>query len=1130
MAERYTRRINLYINDKEVRNDIASISKEMYKLQNQQRRLTIGSQEYNEAGKKIRALKGIIQQHNTQLKNTEKSWFSLNKAANAFNKYFGMITATLASFTGVALTIKSATQAYAEFDDRLADVMKTTGLTKDQVKELNGELKKIDTRTAQTDLLNLARVAGKLGITGQEEILGFVRAADQIVVALGEDMGGAEDAVRELGKLTDIFKIKDLYGQEQALLKVGSAINELGMASTANEGYLVEFSKRTAGIAPQAGVSIQNILGLAATLDALGQKAEMSSTAYGKLMTTMTKKTSEFARIAGMSMEDFNTLLRDDANEAMIRVFEGISKTDGGFQQMVAVLGDLGVEGQRMTSVFGALANNTDMLREQQRLSNEAFEQGISLTNEFNIKNNTAQATLDKARKRFAEIQRELGEKLTPAYAGVIKKGSTMIKMLGTTVEFLFKHSRQLAALIITITAYTVATRLATLWQNRHNSATLLSIATQKLQALAFKAQFAAIALYNSAIALLTGRLKVATIQFRAFAAAIHANPIGIVVGAIVAAGAALYMYSKRLTATEKAQKTLNDINLEAKKRIVEEKMEVERLVKVARDDFRSKEDRIKAINQLNKISPEYLGKLSLETINTESATDATEKYIKSLEKKARIQAATEKLEEIEKELLDLQMGGGADPTFLQQTWNAIKSGGNMAAWATANAVTASNNLINSTKELNLQKEKLLEITSQQVNLENKSTDPPGTGGEDDPSTNTLLNPDAEKTAIEDILKELENAYKKRQLIIQQQYSNHELTDAQYKAKLWIAELAFLEQKKALMQEFGQETIDLELQLIEKRMDQLRQATSELLASRKEIQDLFDKEMADSSTKDQDDLTKSVDQAIAAGKKAVDEMNKNKDEEASIMQKRGQIYMDLSQSIGDSFQELLITQEMSFGQFLKNTLMMALDALEKMMILSITEATMKDIATKGLAGIAIAAAKIVLIKAAFATAKGAVMGFGKKEEKEYYEGGATPAGPKHKPVGVVHAGEYIVPQEGTKNARLKPLIDFLEFHRVAGTLATADVNSILGSMPQRSFATGGYGAGNTTESNLSKNFRQGWDPFNVGGRGIDDKQNEILEKLGKAVNDLIKWKPTVYTEMIKKQLDTLEDINKNRGL
>lgn len=559
MATTYTRRINLYINGKEVKNDLVSIRREMNRLTNEQARMTMGSREYNAHAVKIRSLRGVIRQHNMDLNETSKSWFSLRGAAEGFNRYFSMITAAMASFAAVVLGIKSAVNAYAEFDDKIADVMKTTGLTKDQVMALNEELQKMDTRTAQIDRLGLARIGGKLGISEMEDLIGFVKASDQIVVALGEDLGGTEEAIKALGKLTDIFDLKSLYGQEQALLKVGSAINELGMESTANEAYLVNFAKRTAGIAPQAGVGIADILGLAATLDSLGQGAETSSTAYSKLMTTMSKKTSEFAHIAGLNITEFSELLRTDANEAMLVVFEGLQNNTNGFEQLIAALGDLGIEGQRMTQVFGAIAKNVQEVRNKQVLANQAMLEGTSITEEFNIKNNTAQATIDKAIQKFSEIQRELGQRLAPAYASVIKKGSAMVKILGVTTEFLFKHGRTIISLITIITAYTIATKLAVMWQNRQNASTLASIAIQKLQTIAFHLQFAAISLYNVVLGLLSLNLARATIHFRAFTAALMVNPVGLIIGLLATAGTFLYGYYKKAKDAASAQKELND-------------------------------------------------------------------------------------------------------------------------------------------------------------------------------------------------------------------------------------------------------------------------------------------------------------------------------------------------------------------------------------------------------------------------------------------------------------------------------------------------------------------------------------------------------------------------------------------
>jgi len=299
----------------------------MQKLVNQQARMTIGSKEYQAHAAKIRQLRGIIQQHNADLHQTSNSWFSLNKAANSFNKYFGIVTAALASFTGVALTVKKTISDYAEFDDKLADVMKTTGLTKDRVTALSDELKKIDTRTPQIELLDLARVAGKLGISAENDILGFVRASDKIRVALSEDLGGdVEESINQIGKLVDIFKLQPVFGIEDSIIKVGSAINSLGAAGTANEAYMVEFAKRVAGIAPSAGISIEKVLGMAATLDELGQTSEVSGTVFNQVIGGMFKDTATYAGIAGISVKDFSTLLDTDANEAFIRVLEGANK------------------------------------------------------------------------------------------------------------------------------------------------------------------------------------------------------------------------------------------------------------------------------------------------------------------------------------------------------------------------------------------------------------------------------------------------------------------------------------------------------------------------------------------------------------------------------------------------------------------------------------------------------------------------------------------------------------------------------------------------------------------------------------------------------------------------------------
>lgn len=357
------------------------------------------TKEYKKLEKELRDVKHQQKQLRNQ---SNKTRFSFSKLSDSFNKYFGIVTAGIAAVTGLAIAFPNLLQGAGDFSDALADVQKTTDFTKEEVMQLNTELKKINTRSSRKELLELSRIAGKLGVTGVSNVAAFVKEADMINVALSEDLGGnVEEVIRHVGKLVDIFEIEDEFGLEIGLRKVGSAINALGAASTANEGYLVQFSKRFGGIAPNANISIQDTLGLASTLDQLGQTSEISTTALGKLMVLLGKDVPKFAKIAGIKVEEFSTLLEEDANTAMIKVFEGAKSTLGGLEGMAESLETMGVDGQRAIGVLGVLTNNIDLLQSEQKLANEEFEKGDSLLKEFNTKNNNLAGTLAKLRKYF---------------------------------------------------------------------------------------------------------------------------------------------------------------------------------------------------------------------------------------------------------------------------------------------------------------------------------------------------------------------------------------------------------------------------------------------------------------------------------------------------------------------------------------------------------------------------------------------------------------------------------------------------------------------------------------------------------------------------------------------------------
>ena len=391
--------VNNELRDLQKQGGLATMSLKQLKAEQQaltrlRSQATPNSEAWNAYSAQLKAVKGRITEVTNELGPFAKAWQSVSIEAKA----------AFALLAGNAIInwVSSNARALGDFDDALADVRKVTGLTKIQVEGINSELGKMNTRTARSELLELAWAGGKLGNQTTEDVLAFVRAADQINVALGKDLG--RDAITQIGKLTDIFKLKEEFGLEQGMLKIGSAINEIGMASTATEGYLVEFAKRMSGVSGIANISAPEIIGLAGTLDSLGQTAEVSSTALSKLLTKMGGDLSTFARMAGMSEDAFRKLMGESGLKALLAVVEKMGQSGGGLETLAAQLGDIGLDGGRVVGVLGTLAKNMDEVRRQTDIANKAFDEGISVTKEFEIKNATLGATLDKLGKDMRSV------------------------------------------------------------------------------------------------------------------------------------------------------------------------------------------------------------------------------------------------------------------------------------------------------------------------------------------------------------------------------------------------------------------------------------------------------------------------------------------------------------------------------------------------------------------------------------------------------------------------------------------------------------------------------------------------------------------------------------------------------
>ncbi len=625
-----------------------------------------GTENWRKLNRELQASRTRLSELSSQSKAT---YNTLCETASKLASYVISIRGILQSLSGVRNQIAKATDAYLEYDEALTDAMKTTNLSKAGITALSERLKKIDTKTAQNELLALVRAGGKLGVEGADNLLGFTRAADKINVALSDDLGGdAEAAITAIGKMTDIFNLQEEFGIEKAMLKVGSAINELGMASTANEGYIVDFSKRLAGIAPNADISIDKVLGMAATLDKYGQQSETASTAIGQTIMAMFKRTETFAGIAKMPLEEFAELLDKDVNEALLRVLEGMNDGNG-LSSVVAAMDEMHLNGQRASTILGTLSKNVNELRSQQQLANQAFEEGISLDNEFETKNTSLTAQMEKRKKAILENVVAMGQELMPisklAISAAEKGADWLLQLLKLGMQLkgaIIALAAVYAAYNISVkTANTIA-KLKLFWSKANRAA-------MEEEVLALKANTAAVSELNkkdlllmATKNLLAGNIKVAGTALKMFGKAVSASlgPVGWFVIGIEAVAGVVALFIRKSGEATKALRELNKQTkdtasgyVEAKTKIDEERRSLENLLESVKKANLGSKERADAIKRINDKYGDYLPNLLTEKSSNEEIETALKNVNTQLEKKILLQAKENELQDVLKHKTD---------------------------------------------------------------------------------------------------------------------------------------------------------------------------------------------------------------------------------------------------------------------------------------------------------------------------------------------------------------------------------------------------------------------------------------------------------------------------------------------
>lgn len=584
-------------------------------LNQQMQGMQRGTEQFKQMELKAKQLKAELQAVRAE-GIAQESW--IKRSADWFNRMQGLALGAVAAISGITFTVKKCVEEYAKMDDEMTNVRKYTGQAADEVERMNEDFKKMDTRTPRQKLNQLAEDAGRLGITSTAAVEEFVDGADKINVALGDDLG--DKAVSQIGKLAQMFGEDKTKGLRGAMLATGSAVNELAQNSSASAGYLVDFTARVAGVGKQAGFTQAQIMGLASVLDQNMQQDETSATAVQNLLAKMFQDSAKFAKIAGLNVKEFANTLKKDANTALLQ-FLAAMRSKGGFAELAPMFEEMKMDGSRATGVLTVLADKLDDVKTAQQLANEAYAEGTSVINEFNTQNESVQAQLDKAGKKFLDLSISLGEKLYPAARLCLSTASITVRILSEVVDFVIKYRTTILALTAAIIALTVA-----------ESAHVIKLK--------------AIALWNNVV--IAGSKKLWAV--------LVAHPYMAVAAAVTALIAVLIDLNRQSDTAARISKELNDIREEAQKEIVEEKNKLENLRKAAMDETRSLNERYAAISELNRIVPNYNATIDKTTGKYQENKQALDQYIASLVHLYEVQGAKKRIQKLSEDKVDLEL------------------------------------------------------------------------------------------------------------------------------------------------------------------------------------------------------------------------------------------------------------------------------------------------------------------------------------------------------------------------------------------------------------------------------------------------------------------------------------------
>lgn len=589
---------------KELRRALASAKSELGKTFASDPNLKKKQQDVKILQEQIDKLTGSVHKQNG-------AW---NTAMKNLSAYVGLF----AAFNKAQELVTGAIKKNFEYSGSLTDIRKVSGLTMEQVKQLSTELAKIDTRTSVDGLAQLAYQGAKLGMGkyGVEGMAQFVRAADQINVAIGEEMG--EEALPALSKMVEVMGLIPKMGIEKAMEATGSAMFKLSSTSTSTSNDIVEFSKRLTGVARTAGITTDQLLALGSASSSMMLMPEVASTAMGKFIVALQKNHNLIAKELGIPDETIKNLYASGhAMDAIVLVLEKM-RDKGNMNALGGIFKDLGSDGQRLVTAMVTMSKNVDILKDHLYESEEAFREATAVGKEYSMQQQSAIGILERANNLWEKAF------VNPDGVDAVKGMAEWWYEMSATMTSspLLKGTLQIALQMVLITLKAVATLLPVIigYMASQGLYSGLSLLWQYLKALGVAVK----SMFQYARALFTANAAQSTLN-----KTMKLNPWIAFASVIIGVAGAIYGYTQRAReaaeAAKEAEKQANAWKSTLGKAAVETanlNKKLENYKRMMSESNLSQKERQGLISRFNKDFRSYISNLGIEIKSVKDLRD----------------------------------------------------------------------------------------------------------------------------------------------------------------------------------------------------------------------------------------------------------------------------------------------------------------------------------------------------------------------------------------------------------------------------------------------------------------------------------------------------------------------------